>query len=474
MATGSLVSSSFLAPFFSVEFTSSGGNNPAQGNALLVGQKLSAGTATADTIVIVPSNQEDALFGRGSMLAGMVKAFKRNNPLATPYVLVLADPSGTKATGTISVTTATATVSETLQLNVCGAVVNVTVIAGQTNATIASNIATAINANLDIPVTAVYTTGSTLAVTARHNGTLFNGLRVKKLSVDSLVYTVANLSSGTGTIDLTGKESAFNAWESTYFNYIGVPYIDTTSITWCKTLMNETTGRWSALKDAYGHIISAYQDTLSNTISKALQNDKHFTPLSLASANSAINPLYELIGGAVGQSLLHLSVPPELSRPLNTLVIEGFYADDVSPIDDRNALYAYGWSPLKKNSSGQIVFDRVVTSYLTNAQNVADSTFRDINILAQLMFASRYYRNRMIASFPRGYIKASTLDEVSAVFASIMRELEALDVFKNVESTIENAIIEINALNPNRIDVRFAPSHIAPWLQTSTVTESRI
>lgn len=461
-----------LAPYFGIEFKSSGNNYPAPAFALLAGQKLSTGSVANRSVTIVGDKQEDALFGRGSMLASMVKAFKKNYPTATPYVYALDDPlGGAKATATIAVTTATATASETLRFEIGGREIIVNVLSGQSDSTIKTNIINAINADLDSPFEAISATSSTLTVRFKHLGTIGNGIKIKKLNTTTLTYTIANLAGGTGAIALTGREADFP--ENILFNFLAFPYVDSTNLDFYKSLLSSMNGKWAFREEQYGTAITIAQDSLANLTTTTLKNDEHTVVLAYPT-NGTNTPLYEIVAGAVGQLQLKLSSPPTISNALTGVVIEDVKSDSCFSFADRNALYAYGYSPLRINRNGEVEFDRVITSYLTDSNNVADTTYKDINTIAQLQYASRYYRNRMQAQFGKTFINNETLELMRSEVSNILRELESLYIFENVEQAIKDMIIERNATNPRRIDVKFTPKHVMPLLQTATQIESKI
>ena len=460
-----------LAPFFGIDFKSFGNNYPATSFPLLIGQKLTTGSVADKSVTLVGDKQEDALFGRGSIASRMVKAFKKNNPTATPYVFALADPSGNKASSTVTVTTSTATVDETLIIEIGGRKIYVTVLAGQSNTTIKNNIVTAINNDLDNACDAVSATSSTATIRHKHIGAIGNGLRVRVIGTPTLVFTVADLSSGTGDRVLTGNESYFP--ENILFSFMGSPYSDSTSLDFYKSLMSDVSGRWAYLQDAYAHVISIKQDTFSNLSSFTLKNDEHQTVIVLPTAISS-TPISEIVASVTAQAHLHLTTPPELSRALNGTVLEGVKIDSSFTFSDRNALYALGFSPLTVNRDGSAILDRVITTYLTDDNGVADDTYKDINIMAQLQYGARYYRNRMTTSFAKSYINNETLYLMRSEISNILRELESLDVFEEVEGTIKNLIVERNALSKTRIDVKFTPTHVSPLLQTATQIETKI
>ena len=60
--------------------------------ALIIGQKISAGSIDTDTLVaITRDNLADGYFGPGSMLARMCNVFKENNPNTELWALAISE-----------------------------------------------------------------------------------------------------------------------------------------------------------------------------------------------------------------------------------------------------------------------------------------------------------------------------------------------------------------------------------------------
>ena len=160
-------------PFVFVEFDPSRavqGPSLLRYKVLLIGQRLSSGIRP-ELIVdkITSPDQADSLYGVGSQLAIMFKAFFNNNKLSDVYGVSLDDAGGsTAATGTFALS-GTATADGTLVCYVAGRRFTVAVTSGDTADVVGTALAAAINADTKLPVTAVNVTG-TVTVTARNKG----------------------------------------------------------------------------------------------------------------------------------------------------------------------------------------------------------------------------------------------------------------------------------------------------------------
>ena len=129
-------------PGFAVEFDNSmawQGMALDAGKCLLIGQMLPTGTAPALTPVRVSTADAAInLFGRGSMLAEMVGAWKKSNEWGDLWVMPLADnPAGQAATYKLTVT-ASSPAAGTLPLYVGGVRLSVGVASNATASAVAA------------------------------------------------------------------------------------------------------------------------------------------------------------------------------------------------------------------------------------------------------------------------------------------------------------------------------------------------
>lgn len=122
---------------------------------LVLGQKTSAGTHPKLSPVLVTSADQAAkLFGVGSMLHAMLAAVKKTNGYVETWALAAEDnESGQKAAATMTLSGST-TKSGTLWLYVGGVSVSCKVVAGEELSAVATRLASAVNADATLPVTA--------------------------------------------------------------------------------------------------------------------------------------------------------------------------------------------------------------------------------------------------------------------------------------------------------------------------------
>jgi len=229
---------------------------------LFVGQKTAAGSATAGALVesIANGGAEDALFGRDGMLATMIRANKvRNQQIQVDAIALDDNGSGVDATGTIAVT-GTATEAGTLTV-IAGSERNfkfsVAVADTDTATAVGAAIEAAVNANLDVPVTAANVTG-TVTMTAINAGTYGNSIPLEvRGTVAGISTTVTGMASGATDPTLT---AVFDVIGDKRYQAIVWPYPNDTAE--LRSLLDPRLNADGKVLDGVG--FTALADTVSN------------------------------------------------------------------------------------------------------------------------------------------------------------------------------------------------------------------
>ena len=229
---------------------------------LIVGQQTAAGSATAGALVesIANGGAEDALFGRDGMLATLIRANKVRNQQVQVDAIPLDDAGGgVAATGTI-VVTGTSTEAGTLTV-ITGSERNhkfsVAVASGDTPTVIGDSIVAAVNADLDVPVTAANVTG-TVTFTAVNKGTYGNSFPLEvRGSVAGSTTAVTTMASGATDPTLT---SIFDVIGDKRYQAIVWPYPNDTAE--LRTLLDARFNADGSVLDGVG--FTALADTVSN------------------------------------------------------------------------------------------------------------------------------------------------------------------------------------------------------------------
>ncbi len=396
---------------------------------LFVGQKVAAGSVTALTLVenILNDNSEDTLFGVNSMLAGMIRAAKKDNKNTQMDAIALVDDgSGVAATGTI-VIVGTATAAGALII-IIGSEKNhkytIAVASGDTPTVIGDAIETAILADLDCPVTASNTTG-TVTMTADNKGTLGNdiGLSITG-TVAAVTHSVTIMASGATDPTLT---TVFDNIGENRYQTIIWPYADDTSV--LRTLLDARFNVVNKVQDGIG--ITCKQDSLSNhnTLLAALNSqsltyfvDKAESETSYKGpAQMELSPVKSAVFGAIralrlteGASISQYVIstngpldafggPALASKPyFNTttpnlpLIATGRGWTDT----EIETLYTNGGSVLGQNPAGSAsIVGEVVTTYKTDSAGNSDISFKFMNYVDTSSQCREYYFNNLKTRF---------------------------------------------------------------------------
>lgn len=454
-----------LVPFWYAEINSGGTPYEGQSKLLLAGQRVTGQGSAVNNVPIGPIQSErDAigLFGLGSMLVDMYRVASRNAPFQPIWFLPLADPAGSAASGTLTIDSAPSAMGVAV-LSVVGTRLTVQITAADTTATIATKIRDAINA-AGLSVTASAAT-NVVTVTSRHLGAVANGLELRLKTDEPNIMTgritVAAMAGGSGVPSLT---TALANCGDDEFDWIASPYGDTVSLDAIRDFLSDAgTGRWSPIKQLYGHYNTALSGTLSALVTAGnARNDRH---VSIMGTQASPSPVWEWAAAIGAQEAAHLTDAPECSRPLQTLELIGIKP----PVDrslwwsitDRQALYVDGISGYRVTVDGRVQIDRIVTTEQVNAAGVPDATFRDVETIGQMMFVVRYFRtavsNRhsrqaLADENPGQVAEITTVREIRATLVHAYQELVDLGVLEKADLFAEYLVVERDQNNATRVN----------------------
>jgi len=416
----------------------------------------------------------DTLFGYGSMLAMMAKVARKNAPFQEIWALPIADSgAGAAATGTFTIANAPPLNSGTLIVYITGRRVRIAVTTADTNSTIAARLAAAINATVDLPVTAT-ALAAVVTVTARHLGALGNTISLLTDYVTSdgplasELVTVAAMSGGSGDPDITTPLAALSDEE---YDFLAGPYTDATNLGAINALLNGSSGRWAPISQLYGHYYAAKQETLANlsTFGNGL-NDPH---VSVMGYKASPSPPWVWAAAFGAKAAMHLQSYPEGSRPLQTLWMEGVLAPklitDRFNAQQRQVLYYDGIASYHVRKSGEVCIDRAVTTYQLNDWGVPNSTWLDVETMHQAAYAVRYLKAKVTGVWgraslrdenPHGIQGVATAQDVRDTIVHGYRELSQLNVVENEDLFEQVLVVERNLLDPNRVDAFIPADHV--------------
>jgi phage tail sheath gpL-like len=448
--------------------------------AMLIGQKLAAGSQAVNVPVLVSTtDQAKALFGVGSMLARMHELFRAQDPFGEVWCLAVADAgAGVAANGTITVS-GPATAAGTIPLYIAGQLVSVPVASGDAANAIATSINAAINAATNLPVTSSVTT-NVVTLTCRWKGLTGNDITMLDSfrgasGGEALPTGVALAYSGTGqlasgTLNPTLAGAVITALGDEEYDYIIHPYTDSASLDAIAAELNESTGRWSWARQVYGHAYSALRGAVAAlTTAGALRNDSHHT---LAAIDvDCPNPAWEYSAAYGGANAVCLNA--DAARPTQTTVLNGILAPRPGKrflLTERQSLLSYGIAT-SSYGPGVVRVERAITTYQKNAFNQADPSYLDSETLHTLTEVTRRLRSRITNKYPRHKLANDgtnfgpgqaivTPNVIRGELVAEYLDMERDGLVENVALFKKYLIVERNGTNPNRLDVLLPPDLI--------------
>jgi len=443
---------------------------------LIIGQKLAAGTGTADVSVLVSRTDEaKQLSGVGSIAARMHEIYRANDAAGEVWMLLVDDlVAGTAAVNTITVTVS-ATEGGTLNLYIAGQKLQIAVVTSDTATIIATGIAAAINAATSLPVTATSAAG-VVTVTCRHKGLVGNDVKYQlnyrgtvggEKTPAGVSLAFAQTTAGAGTPVLTTALAALGDDE---YDFIIHPYTDSTSLDAIQSLLNDTTGRWAYNRQIYGHAYSAKSDTFSNLVAFGLaRNDQHAT---IAGYETGVpNPIWEYAAAYGARNAVFISVDP--ARPTQTGELVGILPATPSNRfirTERSTLLNSGIATSMIGGSA-VRIERAITTYQKNAWNQADPSYLDsetLHTLALVIRRLRYivtqkYGRHKLANDGTRFGAGQAIVTPAVVRGELIgeyAELEDQGIVENAEAFKTNLIVERDVNDPNRLNVLYPPDLI--------------
>lgn len=482
------IPSNLRVPLFYAEINA--GQSPYQGpsRTLIIGQKTSGGSAPAGAAIRLDGDEQE-LCGPGSELAEMALWARQNHPFGEIWLMPVADPAGVAATKVITIASGIGGTQGTASVYVNGEKVSVAVNPTDTNATIATALAAAINAgyykfgrNLSFSMTAGVAS-NVVTLTARNVGALGNFNSVLKDLVGDegplqQYLTITSGVTGTGVPTLGGPLAALG---DTAYDFIASPYADTTSLDVVKDFLGDVSGRWSPIQQLYGSYFTALFDTMSNAAAFGNgRNDPNVTilgaanspspPWRWAAAYAARVANDKNLGGEVDQAY-------RISRPVQTLELVGIRPPqnkiDHWTITQRNQLYQDGIAGFTVDIDGTVRLDRAVTTYQVNAYAQPDITWLDVETRLQMVYFVRYTKQRITQKYGRHALADDNPNANPAIVTPKILKAECVHIYLELErgGLVENSDLFAKLLVVERSS---DPNRVNAYLPTDAINQFRI
>jgi phage tail sheath gpL-like len=406
----------------------------------------------------------DTFHGRGSELALMAKySLRGSRDIRVPvqvWTVAIADPAGTAATHTFTVT-GTATASGEIVIGIAGVVIRAAVATGDVQNTIAASIKSAIDGYLaEIPVTPGVAT-NVVTITNRITGANGNDVLAEVTGTVSGVTVVAAAGvAGSGVYDIT---AALDTLADKDYDFIAVYNHTSTSNA---DLAAHLDGMFAPGTKRWRQTIMAERGTLATA--QALATGANDYRRVVVSAEGFRNTpgqiaayLAGIMGGAADPALPWNNVElPSLALP---------NAADVPTTAEIESGIGGGLLVLSVNeqqSAAKIV--RAVTTQTLLAA-VPFYALLDLTIPRTMFFVARQVDVQLSLQFQRAKKNAATLRRIRSVVLGVLTFLEEIELVQNVSAHAGELVVETNGTNPDRVDVAIPTSVVPPLNQMVNV-----
>ncbi len=423
---------------------------------LIIGQVITGGTAPVGVPVLCGSaTQAAALAGAGSILSNMAAKYLANDSSATVYLLPLADDvSATKAVGSIALA-GTATGSATLGVYVDGQQFQVGVAVGDSAAVVATKIIAAFG---QVVTSFTYSANAgTITVTTKnaYAGANDTDLRINyggSLAGESIPtgITVTLTPFAGGTVNpATGLASALANCTTLAFDYVALPYTDSTCLDLVKGVLDT---RWAWNRDQLnGQAFSAFRGTASAATTLGLARNDQYTSIM----PNYDSPTHPALWAAAFTATAAVSMKADPALPLNTAVLDVMAPPLQSRFDfaERDTLLFSGMSTFKVAQDGTVSVERAITTNQTfnnvptdaylNVERVStlSAVVRALTEDLKITFARRVLVNDAIGSVPPGSNRVNASLIKGHVVAQYYKQ-QALGLVQNADTFAKELVVE--------------------------------
>jgi phage tail sheath gpL-like len=480
---------STLIPYMSLAFDSSQATTgpalfPVAG--LLIGQKLAAGTGTANTLIQV-SNADEVLVaaGAGSMAHRMAKAWFTENSSSTCYVILL-DDAGTATASTVPLTFSgtTASVTGELVAYITGKRIAVPVAVGDSFDVAAANLVTAITAWVDSPVTAAYAT-PTMTLTSTQKGIAAGDIDVRFNYNRGEVFPAGiSVEVGAvvpGTID-PDIQDALDAIGPTWVNCCANPYTDNTNMTALEVFADSEIDVWNKRGGMWWGTV---RDTRTNLITYGTDTNRNHFQTATAMGYKRLQSTFEVSAAIAGETALSID-SSDVAVPFHRMPLKS-----ISPLEpgdkwtaqERNQLALASIATLTDDNGVQT--ESTVTMYRKNSAGAADTAYQMQNKVFSLLYYRYTFENRILTKYPRAKL-ADNAETITSATAPVMtpkvgkaealahfKQLEAAGIVENYTQFAEQLIVQRDETNKNRLDWLLPADFVDQFIVGSGVVQFR-
>lgn len=491
MISFSKIAASFRTPGQQIEFDASravSGLPPIENRVLLIGQKLGTGSAEANTIEpVTTAGKAVDLFGNGSQLSRMAAAYIAADRYSELHAIALDDADGSTPALATATITGPATAAGTIALMIAGVRLAIGVAPAAAATAVAALVVAAVNARADLPVTAAVGAAPddhVVTFTARNAGTSGNDIDIRHShdageALPAGIGMVLTEMAGGATdpaIDGVWALIGDNAYRT-----IVLGLSTAVNIASAVAELDDRAGPQRMLESvAYGAVsgtqgeIAAFGSALNSELVSILGIGKSPTHPAEAAA------IYAAAAG------YHTAIDP--ARPLQTLTLYRLVApraEDRFTRAERELLLKDGIATYTSDRSGVSRIERAITTYQTDAFDLEDVSWLDLETVTTTFYLRAALRLRVAQKFPRHKLADDntrygagqaivTPSVLRAELIALAREWEDAGLVEDLDQFIEDLIVERDASDPNRINALIPPNIVNQFRSLAAAVQFRL
>ena len=423
--------------------------------SLIIGQRLAAGTvAEAVPTSVSSSAKGEAFFGHGSILAGMIEAYKAANPHTELWAIALDDAGGAAAAAGTYTWTGTSTEAASIFVYIAGHRIEVAIPTGTAAAAVDPLVVTAVTAyalKTNIPVVASGAVAVT-TITALNAGTLGNGVKLEVSRNDGETLpagiTVAIVQSTGGATD-PDVADAIAVLSDTWYTKIISAYADDTNH---DKLEAQALTQWGPMdqRDVHTYIGAIGNQSALTALGNA--RNSQFTTLQGGGLSPTPAWIWASGTGAID------AAEPDPARPRQTLLLPGCIAP--LPADrftraERDILLNDGVATFTVAQDGRCYIERLITTYQTNAISVVDVSYLDVMTMHSLAYLRYTWNVRVQLRYGRHKLAddGASFGPGQPVVTPSMLRAEAIALY--LDTWVPDGVVEPAAIEQFKAEVRF-------------------
>jgi phage tail sheath gpL-like len=441
--------------------------------ALMIGYKLATSEAeNGKPVNVLSAAAAHQLFGYGSPAAIMAETFLALNKVEELYVLPIPEPEAGTAWKKGFTVSGSAAVAGAVRIEVNGRSFDAAVIAGANAEAVAAAITARINSDLTLPVTAEAESG-VVTVSSNVKGTVgnYNGVCIKSLATGVSVMG-ADATAGTGVTDI---KKYLNELGEVRYNFIASGFDDAGNI---RASSDELESRYGAMRQIGGRMYIALSGVMGSKTDEGamLAKAEEVNSPHIILIPRSKNPELPFVWAAAWCAVACRILADDPAANTYDTKITGLIGGMEFSADARQKLLEAGIATYRLDTAGNVLIERLVTSYTENTDGGRDTSYLDVQV-TETVDAVRTYINAEAKKRFKTWKLASTEENFGAgaqvmtagVFLSFLAELYQ-EVFikekqwcQDFDGYKKSIMVEIKAGSKTRLEYSHQPNLIGQF-----------